>query len=241
MNIEDLDDMADATGIESFDDEQVMNALLGENDEPVQVAGGTETQQTQQEQEPTQDDRVAQLEHELAIANGKVQNYEKEFNDIGIEIPRTEAEMLDKLKSGQMTAEELQEVEDALEDLSLATSPGVAAMVRGQLENIKQQERQRIQQEIDGQMSSRLKDWESKAGEEWELALQFDNYLRGKPEWSDKPLNERFAEVERRVAGAMGINPQPLPTATTDEQGNISLSNDMTMEQADALFSQFLD
>jgi len=50
-----------------------------------------------------------------------------------------------------------------------------------------------------------LAKWQSKGGRAWGAAVEVDAELREDPAWQDKPLAERLAEVERRVADDFGI------------------------------------
>ncbi|MGY8873090.1 MAG: hypothetical protein ACKVJE_21915 [Pseudomonadales bacterium] len=51
----------------------------------------------------------------------------------------------------------------------------------------------------------------------WEYAVQMDTQLQEDPAWSNKSLDERFAEAARRTEGAFGISSQP----NTDSQHKI--------------------
>lgn len=52
--------------------------------------------------------------------------------------------------------------------------------------------------------------WQAKGGELWREAVKRDNELKLDPQWAGKPMPERFAEVQRRVADEYGI---PIPSA----------------------------
>jgi hypothetical protein len=52
--------------------------------------------------------------------------------------------------------------------------------------------------------------WQARGGELWEQAVSLDNALKQDPQWAGKPMPERFAEVQRRVANDYGI---PIPSA----------------------------
>ncbi len=56
--------------------------------------------------------------------------------------------------------------------------------------------------------------WQSKGGAAWSEAVKVDAALQNDPEWANKPLADRFAEVQRRVADDLGI-PLPAPQSTT--------------------------
>ncbi|KUI98948.1 hypothetical protein [Vibrio sp. MEBiC08052] len=47
--------------------------------------------------------------------------------------------------------------------------------------------------------NSDLRAWQQEGGAQWNKALDIDDELRADPNWSQRPLNERFAEVARRV------------------------------------------
>lgn len=54
-----------------------------------------------------------------------------------------------------------------------------------------------------------LATWQSKGGELWDKSVQLDVELRSDPQWAGKPMSERFAEVQRRVASDYGF---PIPS-----------------------------
>lgn len=54
--------------------------------------------------------------------------------------------------------------------------------------------------------------WQAKGGAIWAEALRMDNELKADPVWAARSLADRFAEVERLVAGDLGI---PLSQQTT--------------------------
>lgn len=56
-----------------------------------------------------------------------------------------------------------------------------------------------------------LSKWQAKGGALWAEAVQADKALLADPTWNGKPLAERFAEVEKRVAADNDI---PFPQAT---------------------------
>lgn len=63
-----------------------------------------------------------------------------------------------------------------------------------------------------------LAKWQSNGGRAWSVAVEVDAELREDPAWRDKPLAERLAEVERRVAEDFGIE-RPTPKKDTGANG----------------------
>jgi len=49
-----------------------------------------------------------------------------------------------------------------------------------------------------------LSDWMKNDADRWDTALAIDTKLMNDPAWKDKPLTERFAEVERRTKAVFG-------------------------------------
>lgn len=47
--------------------------------------------------------------------------------------------------------------------------------------------------------NSDLSTWQKEGGDNWSKALEIDDQLRSDPQWSNKPLNERFAKVAEMV------------------------------------------
>lgn len=54
-----------------------------------------------------------------------------------------------------------------------------------------------------------LSKWQQKGGVLWARAAEVDEALKADPKWAEKPLSERFAEVEKLVAEEIGIERQP--------------------------------
>lgn len=63
-----------------------------------------------------------------------------------------------------------------------------------------------------------LAKWQSKGGRAWGAAVEVDAELREDPAWRDKPLAERLAEVEKRVADDFGIE-RTTPKQDTGAKG----------------------
>lgn len=55
--------------------------------------------------------------------------------------------------------------------------------------------------------------WQSKGGAAWAEAVKVDAALKNDPAWANKPIAERFAEVQKRVADDLGI---PIPASQDD-------------------------
>lgn len=55
--------------------------------------------------------------------------------------------------------------------------------------------------------------WQAKGGIAWDAAIQLDKQLMADPTWANKPMAERFDEVQRRVADQLGIE-LPASNAT---------------------------
>ncbi len=65
----------------------------------------------------------------------------------------------------------------------------------------------RVQEAID--QRPLLREWQASEDPTlWQFAQQQDNLLKSLPQWADKPMEERFAEVERIVAMAAGVQVQ---------------------------------
>ena len=74
-----------------------------------------------------------------------------------------------------------------------------------------------------------LSSWQQKGGVVWGRAVELDDAIKADPTWANKPLTERFGEVQRRLAGELGVavppaqqtQPAPAPApATTPEPAN---------------------
>lgn len=63
-----------------------------------------------------------------------------------------------------------------------------------------------------------LAKWQGTGGRAWGVAIEVDAELREDPAWRDKPLAERLAEVERRVADDFGIE-RTTPKRDTGAKG----------------------
>lgn len=57
-----------------------------------------------------------------------------------------------------------------------------------------------------------LSKWQAKGGELWAQAVALDTQLQSDPQWAGKPMTERFAEVQRRVANEYGFS---VPSASS--------------------------
>ena len=62
-----------------------------------------------------------------------------------------------------------------------------------------------------------LSAWREQGGESWNKAIEIDEQLRADPQWSDKPLAERFAEVVNMTKAAMSP-PEPDKKPELSEQ-----------------------
>lgn len=60
-----------------------------------------------------------------------------------------------------------------------------------------------------------LSSWQQKGGVVWGRAVELDDAIKAEPAWATKPLAERFAEVQRRLAEELGI---PVPAAHQQQQ-----------------------
>ncbi len=58
-----------------------------------------------------------------------------------------------------------------------------------------------------------LAKWQAKGNAAWNEAVKLDVALQQDPEWMGKPVAERFAEVERRIAEDLGIPTTPVSKA----------------------------
>lgn len=57
-----------------------------------------------------------------------------------------------------------------------------------------------------------LAQWQAKGGVAWDAAVAMDKQLEADPQWAERPLGERFAEVQSRMAAEFGI---AVPQVTT--------------------------
>lgn len=59
-----------------------------------------------------------------------------------------------------------------------------------------------------------LAGWQAKGGIAWQSAVTLDQQLKDDPTWATRPVAERFAEVQRRIADEFGVTaPKPAPAA----------------------------
>jgi len=63
-----------------------------------------------------------------------------------------------------------------------------------------------------------LSKWQQTGGVVWDRAIELDNQLRDDPAFRGKSLADRFAEVQTRLAGELGI-PVPSPNAPAPAPG----------------------
>lgn len=59
--------------------------------------------------------------------------------------------------------------------------------------------------------------WQAKGGGVWQDCIDTDKALRDDPAWATKPMAERFAEVQRRVAEDLGVSVPSATPKTTPE------------------------
>ncbi|KJR21520.1 MULTISPECIES: hypothetical protein [Vibrio] len=62
-----------------------------------------------------------------------------------------------------------------------------------------------------------LSSWREKGGEQWQKACEIDDRLSADPNWANKPLAERFAEVVNLTKAEMSV-PEPAPASQITEQ-----------------------
>ena len=74
-----------------------------------------------------------------------------------------------------------------------------------------------------------LKQWKDEGHANYHLATYYDSVLMDQPEWKDKPLTERFAEVVKMVKAHVGQERSGTPTPPVDKE-----SKEKTAEQAAA-------
>lgn len=51
--------------------------------------------------------------------------------------------------------------------------------------------------------------WQAKGGGVWGDCVELDKALRADPAWASRPMSERFAEVQRRIAADLGVDVPP--------------------------------
>lgn len=125
----------------------------------------------------------------------------------------------------QANADALQFTEDELADLEAV--PAAAKLVKGfqamqaELERLKTAAPAAQQSTVQAGAIRETQDaidrnpllarWQAKGGELWQQAVELDKQLEHDPAWAGKPMFERFAEVQRRVAEDYGI---PVPSTS---------------------------
>jgi len=80
--------------------------------------------------------------------------------------------------------------------------------------------------------------WQAKGGAIWSEAVKVDNELRADPQWAGKPMHERFAEVQRRVADDYGI---PIPSAPSAPPAAAQPSRPTTSSEAREVMPSITD
>lgn len=157
-------------------------------------------------------DRIAELERQNAemgtqfkTVSQKQALAEKQLTDAGIDLEKLPEEVLND-------PEALQRIKDEL--------PGEAgAILEALVGRIKQSESQNQAPQEEAPQQSQgnpvndalateglkeLGSWQSSDQDRWDMALTIDKRLQSDPEFSSKPIEERFAEVQRRTKLAFG-------------------------------------
>lgn len=147
----------------------------------------------------------AELDSQYKTSSQKQALAEKQLTDAGIDLEKLPEEVLND-------PEALQRIKDEL--------PGEAgAILEALVGRIKQSESQNPapQQEVQAQSTGNpvndvlaadnlkeLNGWLDSDPDRWDMALTIDKRLQSDPEFSSKPIEERFAEVQRRTKLAFG-------------------------------------
>jgi len=74
-----------------------------------------------------------------------------------------------------------------------------------------------------------LAKWQAKGGQLWQEAVALDAQLQSDPQWAGKPMAERFAEVQRRVADEYGV-----PVSTNAPGGSSAPANKAAPQEHEA-------
>lgn len=137
-------------------------------------------------------------------------------------------QQIEAMKSGKpaddMSADELEKLAEDFPQLApvLKTVKDLQAKVATQ-GPAQADPASRIDQELDAQaeldnaLASRplLSKYQQQGGVVWGRAVEIDQALMQNPAFAAKPLAERFAEVERQLAGELGIQQASTPKPTT--------------------------
>lgn len=178
--------------------------------------------------------RLADAEEKARQAQERIKELEKQINT-GSDGAGQEAEKaaLDNLLSD----EELESMEADFPVLGkilrgsqqqIRSLTEMVNTLRQEREDREEQERTSLQDDVEKAIQSTPKLAHLRANDTqgYDRAVQIDQYLRGKPEWADRPFAERFAKVVALYEAEYGgID---LPSASPEEPGKGQQSADTT-------------
>nr|WP_232486811.1 hypothetical protein [Pectobacterium parmentieri] len=83
--------------------------------------------------------------------------------------------------------------------------------------------------------TAELKSWQSSDPDRFTLAVHIDETLKLDPAWKDKPLAERFSEVEKRTRAAYGETVESAPQQPTQAAQQQPTTAELQQKAADLL------
>lgn len=150
--------------------------------------------------------RIQELEGQLTdsqTAQEKLALYAKQLDAAGITPDKLPNELLNDENALQMLQDELPETAANLLT-ALVKQAQKATAAPTQKQEPTQQTANDVDSALDAEELAELKGWEEGDQDRWDMALVIDNQLKNNPQFQAMPLQERFAEVQRRVKAAFG-------------------------------------
>ncbi|HDM8192328.1 TPA: hypothetical protein P0E30_003761 [Vibrio harveyi] len=150
--------------------------------------------------------KIQELESQLTenqTAQEKLALYAKQLDAAGITPDKLPNELLNDENALQMLQDELPETAANLLT-ALVKQAQKATAAPTQKQEPAQQGANDVDSALDAEELAELKGWEEGDQDRWDMALVIDNQLKNNPQFQAMPLQERFAEVQRRVKAAFG-------------------------------------
>lgn len=183
--------------------------------------------------------RYRQLNEEQAtlIESLKAQLAQKPGDTVDVDLDTEDQQATDalsaKLKQLAEDFPEFGEVAEAMTTQIRALQAEVNAVKeerQAQQQVVARQRQLTVREAIDSNPDLVL--WESEDQKAWDRAVKIDQELRQDPDWTGKPIQERFNEVVRLTRAYLPNAPKPSTSASKETQDELATRVDQALEKA---------
>lgn len=181
------------------------------------LQGAREKLKVEAEARQAAESRSTDIEQQLSEQKQLNEMFTTQLKESGLDPKKTPEQLLQDPEAMAQLAEDNPQLGELIQFLG--------SKVLNQNENTQEQAPVDNNQSTEGQdplhialnETAHLKDWMNNDTDRWEFAQQVDDRLADDTSFKDKPISERFAEVERRVKAAFGDEVEQTETPEVEE------------------------